>query len=119
MLRGGGGRIVNVASIAGQHGWQGQANYAASKAGIIGFTRAVARELGGKDIRVNAVAPGYTETELLEGLSAERREAERKATPQNRFADPEEIAAAIVFLASPAASFVNGEILRADGGRLA
>ncbi|MFB6223874.1 MAG: 3-oxoacyl-ACP reductase FabG [Haloarcula sp.] len=119
MLRGDGGRVVNVTSIAGQHGWQGQANYAASKAGIFGFTRAVARELGGKGIRVNAVAPGYTDTELLEDLAVERREAERDATPQNRFADPTEIAAAIIFLASPAASFVNGEILRADGGRLA
>lgn len=119
MLRGGGGRIVNVASIAGQRGWRGQANYAASKAGIIGFTRAVARELGGKSIRVNAVAPGYTDTTMLEALDAERRKAAREMTPQNRVATPEEIAAAIVFLASPTASFVNGEVLRVDGGRLA
>lgn len=119
MLRGDGGRIVNVASIAGQRGWPGQANYAASKAGIIGFTRAVARELGGKNIRVNAVAPGFTDTEMLTGLDTRRREAAEEATPQDRIADPDEIAAAIVFLASPAASFVNGEILRVDGGRLA
>lgn len=119
MLRGDGGRIVNVASIAGERGWSGQANYAASKAGIVGFTRAVARELGGKDVRVNAVAPGYTDTEMFDDLAAERREAVREATPQGRIAAPDEIAAAIVFLASPAASFVNGEVLRVDGGRLA
>lgn len=119
MLGGDGGRIVNVASIAGQRGWRGQANYAASKAGIIGFTQAIARELGGKNIRVNAVAPGYTDTAMLGELDAERREAAQEATPEGRFATPEEIAAAIIFLANPAASFINGEILRVDGGRLA
>lgn len=119
MLGSDGGRIVNVASIAGQRGWRGQANYAASKAGIIGFTQAVARELGRKNIRMNAVAPGYTDTEMLGELDAERRDSAREVTPQGRIAAPDEIAAAIVFLASPAASFVNGEILRVDGGRLA
>lgn len=119
MLRGDGGRIVNVASIVGQRGRRGQANYAASKAGIVGFTRAVARELGGKGVRVNAVAPGYTDTGMVDDLDAERREAVREATPQGRIATPDEIAAAIVFLASPAASFINGEVLRVDGGRLA
>lgn len=119
MLRNDGGRVVNVASIVGQRGWRGQTNYAASKAGVIGLTRAVARELGGKGVRVNAVAPGYTETAMIEDVGEAQREAAQEATPQGRFAAPEEIASAIVYLASPAASYVNGEILRVDGGRLA
>ena len=119
MLGGDGGCIVNVASIAGMRGWAGQANYAASKAGIIGFTRAAARELGGKQIRINAVAPGFTDTSLFDTLGADRRQREIEKTPQERIATPEEIAEAIAYLACPGASFVNGEILRVDGGRLA
>lgn len=117
MLRNGGGRIVNVASIAAQHGWPGQANYAASKAGLIGLTRAAARELGKKDIRVNAVAPGYTETSLLENVT-EHEEIVENRTASGQVAMPEEVANVIGFLASDAASYVNGEILRVDDGLL-
>jgi len=119
MLRAGGGRIVNVSSVAARRGWPGQANYAASKAGLIGLTRAVARELGGRSIRVNAVCPGYAGTELYDRL-ADGREPEIEAEiPQGRVADPAEIAEAIAFLASPRATYVNGAVLTADGGLLA
>lgn len=125
MLRGDGGAIVNVSSIAGLRGWAGQANYAASKAGLIGLTRSLAREVGGKGVRVNAVCPGYTETELLSsgfgrgsGDDVGDRILEEEDVPQDRIASPEEISNAIVFLASDEASYVNGEILRIDGGLL-
>ncbi|MDY6818181.1 MAG: 3-oxoacyl-ACP reductase FabG [Halobacteriales archaeon] len=120
MLREGGGRIVNVSSIAAQRGWAGQANYAASKAGIIGLTRSVARELGGRSIRVNAVCPGYTDTDLYrsELKNAADDELQLESIPENRIAEPEEIADGIVFLASDNASYVNGAILRIDGGLL-
>lgn len=117
MLRNQGGRIVNVASIAAQRGWPGQANYAASKAGLIGLTRAAARELGGKGIRVNAVAPGYTDTDLIEKTTSYEDEIEN-STASGQLATPEEIANVIAFLASDAASYVNGEVLRADDGLL-
>ncbi|ELY43586.1 SDR family NAD(P)-dependent oxidoreductase [Natronorubrum bangense] len=117
MLRNGGGRVVNVASVAARRGWAGQANYAASKAGLIGLTRAAARELGGKDIRVNAVAPGYTDTGLLEDVADYETLVEDR-TASGRVGTPEEIADAIAFLASDAASYVNGEVLRVDDGLL-
>lgn len=117
MLRNGGGRIVNVTSIAAQRGWPGQANYAASKAGLIGLTRAASRELGGKDIRVNAVAPGYTDTSLLDEVTG-YEEAIEKYTASGEVATPEEIANVVVFLASDAASYINGEVLRVDDGLL-
>lgn len=118
MLRSGeGGRIVNVASVAAQRGWAGQTNYAASKAGLIGLTRAAARELGGKDIRINAVAPGYTGTSLLEDASGYEDFVEDE-TASGRVATPEEVADVVVFLASEGASYVNGEVLRVDDGML-
>ncbi|TMT85674.1 SDR family oxidoreductase [Haloterrigena sp. H1] len=110
-----GGRIVNVASVAAQHGGVGQANYAASKAGVLGFTRAAARELGGKDIRVNAVKPGYTDTDLLAETRGHESAVETN-TASGRTATPEEVADVIAFLASDAASYVNGEVVRVDDG---
>ncbi|RYJ14487.1 SDR family oxidoreductase [Halogeometricum borinquense] len=110
-----GGRIVNVASVAAQRGWAGQSNYAASKAGVLGLTRSAARELGGKDIRVNAVAPGYTDTDLLASSSGHESAVETD-TASGRVATPEEIADVIRFLASDAASYVNGEVVRVDDG---
>lgn len=119
MLRRGGGRIVSVASVAGQRGWPGQANYAASKAGLVGFTRAVARELGGKGVRANVVCPGYVDTALYDAEIEGDDDALREQIPQERIAEPGEVADAIAFLASPAASYVNGAVLRIDGGMLA
>lgn len=119
MLRGDGGRIVNVASIAAQQGFAGQANYAASKAGVAGFTRAIAAELGGKDIRVNAVAPGYTDTGMLDELGEDADTVVERETASGQLADPEEVADVIAFLASDAASYVNGEVVRVDDGLVA
>lgn len=126
MLRHSHGSIVNVSSVAAQKGFIGQANYAASKSGVLGFTRAAARELGNDSIRVNAVCPGYTDTQLYkEELASRKRVAGseskevRENIPMNRIADSEEIADVIVFLASDEASYVNGGILRVDGGLLA
>lgn len=128
MLRGDGGAIVNVSSVGALHGWAGQANYAASKAGLIGMTRSLAREVGNKQIRVNAVCPGYVDTQLLESDrasdGADRDDVldqitEEEDIPQDRVASPAEVANAILFLASKQASYVNGSILRVDGGLLA
>lgn len=123
MLLGDGGSVVCVGSVAGQRGWSGQANYAASKAGIVGFVRSVAREVGDRDVRINAVAPGYTRTdlyeELAEDLAGDERVPDAEGIPQDRVADPEEIAEAICFLASDRAAYVSGEVLRVDGGLLA
>jgi len=120
MLRRGGGRIVSVASVAGLRGWPGQANYAASKAGLVGFTRAIARELGGKGIHANVVCPGYVDTALYEeGIEGGDDHALHEQIPQERIAEPGEVADAIAFLASPEASYVNGAVLRIDGGMLA
>jgi 3-oxoacyl-[acyl-carrier protein] reductase len=117
MLRGDGGRIVNVASVAGKRGFAGQANYAASKAGLLGFTRSVARELGGKSIRVNAVAPGYVATGLYdEQTDGETPDRLSEDGARGEPADPDEVAAVIAFLASDAASYVNGSVYRVDDG---
>lgn len=119
MLRADGGCVVNVSSMAGERGWPGQANYAASKAGLIGLTRSVARELGGRDVRVNAVCPGYARTDLYDDLAEGRAAPDVEAIPQGRVAEPGEIADAVLYLVSDAASYVNGSVLRVDGGRLA
>jgi len=110
-----GGRIVNVGSIAAQCGRAGQANYAASKAGVLGFTRSTARELGGKDIRVNAVAPGYTDTDLLDKLEGYESVVESN-TASGCVATPAEVAAVVAFLASDDAGYINGEVVRVDDG---
>ena len=110
------GRIVNVSSLAGVVGNAGQANYSASKAGLIGLTKALAKEVGSRNITVNAVAPGFIETELTSGLPAELLERARQAAAIPRIGTPADVAPAIVFLASPEASYITGQVLGIDGG---
>jgi 3-oxoacyl-[acyl-carrier protein] reductase len=110
------GSIVNISSVVGVHGNWGQTNYAASKAGMIGFTKSLARELGSRNIRANVVAPGYVKTQLTEVLPEEATAAMIQATPLGRVAEPHEIAGAVRFLASDAAAFITGEVLLVDGG---
>jgi 3-oxoacyl-[acyl-carrier protein] reductase len=116
MMKKRGGSIVNISSIVGVHGNWGQTNYGASKAGIIGFTKSLARELGSRNIRANVVAPGYVKTALTDVLPEEATAAMVQQTPLGRVADPEEIAGAVRFLASDQASFITGEVLLVDGG---
>ena len=110
------GAIVNVSSIVGVHGNPGQTNYAASKAGIIGFTKSLARELGSRGVRANVVAPGYVTTRLTDVLPEGATDAMLAATPLGRLGTPENVAAAVRFLCSDEASFVTGEVLLVDGG---
>jgi 3-oxoacyl-[acyl-carrier protein] reductase len=116
MLRRRAGAIVTMSSIVGVHGNAGQTNYAASKAGLIGLTKALAKELGGRGIRVNAVAPGYISTELTDALPEAAREAILAGTPLGRLGDPGDVARAVRFLVSDAAAFVTGDVLAVDGG---
>jgi 3-oxoacyl-[acyl-carrier protein] reductase len=116
MMKKRGGSIVNISSIVGVHGNWGQTNYAASKAGIIGFTKSLARELGSRNVRANVVAPGYVKTALTDVLPDEATAAMVSQTPLGRVAEPEEIAGAVRFLASDQASFITGEVLLVDGG---
>lgn len=116
MMRKRGGAIVNISSVVGVHGNWGQTNYAASKAGIIGFTKSLARELGSRNIRANVVAPGYVKTQLTDVLPEEATAGMVQATPLGRVAEPNEIAGAVRFLASDDASFITGEVLLVDGG---
>jgi 3-oxoacyl-[acyl-carrier protein] reductase len=110
------GAIVNISSIVGVHGNPGQTNYSASKAGIIGFTKALARELGNRGVRANVVAPGYVDTRLTQAIADEMRELMLANTPLGRFGQPEDIAGAVRFLCSDEASFITGEVLLVDGG---
>jgi len=110
------GRIVNITSVAGIAGNPGQTNYAASKAGLIGFTKSLAKEIGPRHITVNAVAPGFVETELTKDLPANLKEAALKATPLGRWGSAEEMAYAVAFLASDEAAFITGQTLSVDGG---
>jgi 3-oxoacyl-[acyl-carrier protein] reductase len=116
MMRKRAGSIVNISSIVGVHGNPGQTNYAASKAGIIGFTKSLARELGGRGVRANVVAPGYVTSRLTDVLPEEATAAMLQSTPLGRLGDPEDIAGAVRFLCSDAASFITGEVLHVDGG---
>jgi 3-oxoacyl-[acyl-carrier protein] reductase len=116
MMKRRGGAIVNVSSIVGVHGNWGQTNYAASKAGIIGFTKSLARELGSRGVRANVVAPGYVKTALTDAIPEDARATMLENTPLGRLGDPENVAAAVRFLVSDEASFITGEVLLVDGG---
>jgi 3-oxoacyl-[acyl-carrier protein] reductase len=116
MMRRRSGSIVNLSSIVGLRGNWGQANYAASKAGIIGFTKSLARELGSRGVRANVVAPGYVKTRLTDVIPEEAKEAMLQNTPLARLGEPEDVAAAVRFLCSDEASFITGEVLLVDGG---
>lgn len=110
------GRIINISSVVGLTGNAGQANYAAAKAGLIGFTKAVAKELGSRNITVNAVAPGFILTEMTAGLSGEVQKRLGERIALGRFGEPEEVADVVVFLAGQAARYVTGQVVRVDGG---
>jgi len=116
MLRRRSGAIVNMTSFVGLHGNPGQANYAATKAGLIGLTKTLAKELGNRGVRVNAVAPGYITTDITSGLSEEIRDFLLSATPLGRLGEPEDVARAVRFLSSDEAAFITGEVLLVDGG---
>ena len=116
MMRRRSGSIVNVSSVVGVRGNPGQTNHAASKAGIIGFTKSLARELGTRGVRANVVAPGYVDTRLTQAISEDMRSLMLANTPLGRFGAPEDVAAAVRFLCSEEASFITGEVLLVDGG---
>ncbi len=116
MIRADGGRVVNIASVSGMIGNPGQANYSASKAGLIGLTRTLAKELAKRNITVNAVAPGFIGTEMSAKLGAEVIEEIKRRTPLGRLGEPQDVADAVLFLCSEAAGFITGQVIVVDGG---
>jgi 3-oxoacyl-[acyl-carrier protein] reductase len=116
MLKARWGRIINVTSVSGLSGNPGQANYAAAKAGLVGLTKSVAKEVGSRGITVNAVAPGFIETDMTEELAEEVRTAVLPAITLGRFGTPEDVASAVGYLASEGAGYVTGQVLVIDGG---
>jgi 3-oxoacyl-[acyl-carrier protein] reductase len=116
LMKGGGGSIINMSSIVGVQGNAGQANYAASKAGIIGFSKSVAKEMGSRNIRVNVIAPGFIQTDMTDELNEQVRDGYLANIPLKRFGQAEEIAGACIFLASDLGTYVNGQVLAVDGG---
>jgi 3-oxoacyl-[acyl-carrier protein] reductase len=118
MARNGGGSIINLTSIMGAQGFAGQAVYAASKAGVIGVTKSLAKEFAARQIRVNAIAPGAIDTALIEGLSEEKRQETVASIGMGRLGTPEDVAALGVFLSSDAASYITGQVIGVDGGMM-
>jgi 3-oxoacyl-[acyl-carrier protein] reductase len=116
MMKQRGGAIINLTSVVGEMGHGGQAAYSASKAGIIGLTKAVAKELASRNIRVNAVSPGFIGTDMTSHLNDETRQKMLGAIPLARLGNPEEVASAVLFLASDAATYITGEVLKVNGG---
>jgi NAD(P)-dependent dehydrogenase (short-subunit alcohol dehydrogenase family) len=116
MLRMRRGRIILISSVVGLYGGQGQVNYAASKAGLVGMARSLTRELGGRGITANVVAPGFIDTDMTAELPAERQAAYKASIPAGRFAEPGEVAGVVEFLASPAAAYISGAVIPVDGG---
>ena len=116
MIRARRGRIIFISSVVGLYGSPGQANYAASKAGLVGLARSISRELGGRGITANVVAPGFIETDMTAELPPDRKDAYLAAIPAGRFAHPDEVAAAVTFLASDEAAYVTGAVIPVDGG---
>ncbi len=113
------GRIINMSSVSGIVGNAGQTNYSASKAGLIGMTRSLARELAGRNVTINAVAPGFIVTDMTRAIAAVAMDEAKKRIPAKRLGEPEDVAAAVLFLASPAASYITGHVLTVDGGMTA
>ena len=116
MLKQRSGRIINMSSVVGVSGNAGQVNYAASKAGVIGMTKSAARELASRGVTVNAVAPGFISTDMTDVLSDKVKEAAEGQIPLGRFGKPEDVAAAVAFLASEEAGYITGQVLHVDGG---
>ena len=116
MMRARYGRIINISSVSGLIGNPGQTNYSASKAGLIGLTRSLSRELAGRKVTINAVAPGFIESEMTEALGDMVLAEAKKRIPAKRLGTPQDVASAVLFLASPAAAYVTGQVLTVDGG---
>ena len=116
MMKQRGGSIINLSSIVGMTGNPGQTNYAASKAGIIGFTKSLAKELGSRNIRCNAIAPGFIETDMTNAISDEMKEVFKKNIPLGRYGSTEEVANVCLFLACDLSSYVNGQVISVCGG---